>query len=113
MVEKYIKSRLCGNEVDVLVKWKGYDSSFNSWIPIENVCDPQNHALSYFYAQKAWQVKQLTKRFKVGEENYFAAKLLNKSGTYPFPERILRQHCKQWDELYERFQKVTNDFILS
>ena len=33
MIEKVIRK----NKKQALVKWSGYDSSFNSWIPIEEI----------------------------------------------------------------------------
>ena len=36
-VEKVLKTRKKKNIVEHLVKWKGFDDSYNSWIPTENV----------------------------------------------------------------------------
>ena len=32
-IEKIIRSRMKNGKKEILVKWEGYDKSFNSWIP--------------------------------------------------------------------------------
>ena len=34
-IEKIIRSRMKNGKKEILVKWEGYDKSFNSWIPFD------------------------------------------------------------------------------
>ena len=39
-VERILRKRLLRGEAEYLIKWDGYDESYNSWEPKGNIMDP-------------------------------------------------------------------------